>query len=82
MQLAGTPSGLSTTKIGLFLGVAVLLIGGAIAGYMFIKKKKQTPHESAITMEETSSQGGRPSATISLGGMAQDDETQSIQSYH
>jgi flagellar basal body-associated protein FliL len=51
----------------IFIGVAIILIVGAIAGYMFIKKKKETTDDQIIKTEDISQ--NRPSFTSSVGSM-------------
>jgi len=52
----------------IFIGIGILLIVGAIVGYMFLKKKKENSDDNIIKNEEASQDGG-PSFTSSVGDM-------------
>jgi LPXTG-motif cell wall-anchored protein len=52
----------------IFVGIGILLLIGAIVGYMFLKKKKENPDDNIIKDEEASQDGGSR-FTSSVGDM-------------
>ncbi len=66
-QLAKKSGALSMTNVAIFLVVGIILVIGAITGYIFLKKKKEGTADHISNNGDVSQD--RPSFTASVGNM-------------